>query len=216
MASTLRTESKSCNFLAQYGGQAAKLSETLVIPVQDAEAFLQAKQAAFPEYEAWKARVERETQQLGYVKTPMGARRHLREALISEEWGVADKAMRQSANFKIQGASAEQTKLAMARLWSSGALLRLDMVFFAPIHDELVWSVHRDHVLESIKVVHNAMTQPYGDLDIPFLGSVSLGPNFGEQHECGDETMENPILLDTKVPAVINHIFVKETSNELN
>lgn len=216
MASTLRTESKSCNFLAQYGGQAAKLSETLVIPVQDAEAFLQAKQAAFPEYEAWKARVERETQQLGYVKTPMGARRHLRESLISEEWGVADKAMRQSANFKIQGASAEQTKLAMARLWSSGALLRLDMVFFAPIHDELVWSVHRDHVLESIKVVHNAMTQPYGDLDIPFLGSVSLGPNFGEQHECGDETMENPILLDTKVPAVINHIFVKETSNELN
>ena len=30
------------------------------------------------------------------------------------------------------------------------------------------------------------MVVPYGGLEIPFLASISLGPNFGEQYECGD------------------------------
>lgn len=213
MAGSLRTESKSCNFLAQYGGRAAKLSETLVISVKDAETFLQAKHAAFPGYESWKGQVERETQQLGFIRTPMGARRHLHESLTSKEWGVADKAMRQSANFKIQGASAEQTKLAMARLWKSGVLFDTDCQFFAVVHDECVLSVAKDNALKAIQVLHHCMTQPYGGLEIPFLGSVSLGPNFGEQHECGDDAMENPSLLPEKVEAILDEIFAKETVN---
>ena len=105
---------------------------------------------------------------------------------MSTEWGVADKALRQGPNFKIQGSSAEQTKLAMARLWKSGILHKLDMVFFAPIHDELCWSVHKDHAVESCRVVNECMTVPYGNLPVPFLGSISVGANFGDQIECGD------------------------------
>ena len=97
----------------------------------------------------------------------------------------------------------------MAELWRSGILFRLDMQFFAPIHDELVWSVAAEDALESIKVVVAAMTQPYGNLPVPFLGSVSLGLNFGSQVECGDEAAENPALLDEIVPQILVKLFAK-------
>jgi DNA polymerase I-like protein with 3'-5' exonuclease and polymerase domains len=207
MADDLRKNAKNVNFGAQYDAQAPKLAETLIIPVPDAEAFLQAKFAAFPRFEEWKDEVKEGVESTGYVTTPLGARRHLRDSLLSDEWGRKDKALRQGPNFKIQGGSAEQTKLAMGRLWDSGALFDLDMVFFAPIHDELVWSVSVEDCLKSIKVVHEAMTQPYGNLPAPFLGSVSLGLNFGKQYECGDDAMEDPSLLDVRVPEILNKLF---------
>lgn len=209
MADDLRKNAKNVNFGAQYDAQAPKLAETLVIPVPDAQAFLDAKYQSFPWFEKWKDEVKDSAERLGYVTTPMGGRRHLRDALLSTEWGVKDKALRQGPNFKIQGASAEQTKLAMARLWKSGILFSLDMSFFSPIHDELVWSVTPEDALQSIQVVVKCMTAPYGNLPVPFLGSVSLGPNFGEQHECGDEAAENPTLLNQIVPRILREIHDK-------
>jgi len=193
MADDLRKNAKNVNFGAQYDAQAPKLAETLIIPVADAQAFLEAKFAMFPRFEEWKEEVKAETSNLGYVTTCMGARRHLREALLSDNKWDIEKALRQGPNFKIQGSSAEQTKLAMARVWRSGVLWKYDVVFFAPIHDELVFSVHRDHALEVIKIFHDAMVEPYGDLPVPFLGSISLGPNFGKQYEAGDWYIEENI-----------------------
>ena len=34
---------------------------------------------------------------------------------------------------------------------------------------------------------------PYGNLPVPFLGSISLGPNFGKQYEAGDWYIEENI-----------------------
>jgi DNA polymerase I-like protein with 3'-5' exonuclease and polymerase domains len=209
MADDLRKNAKNVNFGAQYDAQAPKLAETLIIPVPDAQAFLDAKYKAFPRFETWKDEVKADAERLGYVLTPLGGRRHLRDSLLSQEWGVKDKALRQGPNFKIQGASAEQTKLAMGELWRSGILFRLDMQFFAPIHDELVWSVAAEDALESIKVVVAAMTKPYGNLPVPFLGSVSLGLNFGAQIECGDNAAEDPALLDEIVPRILGELFAK-------
>lgn len=185
-ADDLRKSAKNVNFGAQYDAQAPKLAETLVIPVADAEAFLKAKFAMFPRFEEWKDEVKASVSKLGYATTCMGARRHLRSALLSDNKWDVEKALRQGPNFRIQGSSAEQTKLAMARLWKSGALQNLDMVFFAPIHDELVWSVSYEDCVESIRIVNQCMSAPYGNLPVPFLGSVSLGPNFGEQIETED------------------------------
>ncbi len=193
MADDLRKVAKNVNFGAQYDAMAPKLAETLIIPVADAQAFLEAKFAMFPRFEEWKEEVKAEAGRLGYVTTCMGARRHLREAILSDNKWDMEKAMRQGPNFKIQGSSAEQTKLAMARVWRSGVLWKYDVVFFAPIHDELVFSVHRDHALEVIKIFHDAMVEPYGNLPVPFLGSISLGPNFGKQHEAGDWYIEENI-----------------------
>lgn len=206
MADDLRKNAKNVNFGAQYDAQAPKLAETLIIPVADAEAFLQAKFAMFPRFEEWKEEVKAETARLGYVTTCMGARRHLRAAILSDNKWDVEKALRQGPNFKIQGSSAEQTKLAMARIWRSGVLWKYDVVFFAPIHDELVFSVHKDHALEVIKIFHDAMVEPYGYLPVPFLGSISLGPNFGKQFEAGDWYIEE------NIKEILNKIFHQEVA----
>lgn len=59
--------------------------------------------------------------------------------------------------------------------------------FYFPIHDEVVWSVHRDKAVAVSRIVHECMTQPYSTLPVPILGSISLGPSFGVQIECGEE-----------------------------
>ena len=58
--------------------------------------------------------------------------------------------------------------------------------FYFPVHDEIVWSAHKDRMLYVSKVVHGCMTVPYSTLPVPILGSISVGRNFGQQIEAGD------------------------------
>lgn len=183
----MRALGKKTNFTTEYGAQAAKLAETLLIDKEEAQAYIDAKEAAFPVATEWKRKVIREVQRTGFVTTKLGARRHLANALFRLGGYEGSRAERQAVNFKIQSSSAEMTKLAMARCWKQELLYRFDCRFIGPIHDELVWSVNKDEVAEFIRELNALMTQPYADMQVPIVASISLGANFGEQIECGDE-----------------------------
>lgn len=87
-----------------------------------------------------------------------------------------------------KSAGAELCKKTLTRLWDSGIFFRLDAVFIAVIHDEVVWSVHRNDAFESIQTVWEAVSQPYtADFPVPFLGSISIGSTFGTQIELGEK-----------------------------
>jgi 5'-3' exonuclease len=202
MADDLRKVAKNVNFGAQYDATPPTLAEQIIIPVKDAKEFLDAKMAMFPRFEDWKAEVKAALEKNGYATTMMGARRHLREQL--ENKATKNKALRQGPNFAIQGSGAEMAKLALSRLWQSGILHSLDMRFFAWIYDELVWSVHKDHAIASIRVIHEAMTQPYSTLPVPIIGSISLGRDFGQQIELGEE------FDAEKIQAALDSIFHRE------
>lgn len=193
-ADDLRKDAKNVNFAAQFDAQALKLSQMLIMIVEDAQGFLDAKYAMFPGVETWKDEVRAQLKRDGFVTTMMGGRRHLRDSILNPNKWEAERAGRQGPNFKIQGSAAEQTKLALARLWKSGILFTLNMRFIAPVHDEIVWSVSREDAVESIRVVHQCMTAQYADLCVPVLGSISVGPHFGKQHECGDDFIEPNIV----------------------
>lgn len=200
-ADDLRKDSKNVNFAAQFGGQAAKLSETLIMTVADAQLFLDARSAMFPGVLEAAKRAEDDCKKKGYATTLLGVRRHLREAIMSDDAQVVSRAARQAWNMRIQGSAAEMTKAAMAKLWRSGALHRLDVRFIAPIHDELVASVRRDHTLEFTRVMHECMTAPYAGMNVPILGSISLGPDFADQHECGD------YFIPERIQEALNKVF---------
>lgn len=185
-ADDLRKDSKNVNFAAQFGGRAAKLSETLIMRLEDAQLFLDARAKMFPKVDEAAERAAEKAKELGYATTLMGARRHLREALLSEEYGAADRAARQAWNMEIQGSAGEMTKLAMARMWKRGIFFRYRARFFAPIHDEIVSSVHRDDAIDFIREKHECMVAPYSTMTVPILASISLGPDFAQQIECGD------------------------------
>lgn len=202
-AKALRGDAKTVNFASQYGAMAPKIAETMLVDEAIAQAFLDARNAAFPRMGQWSDEVASETRQCGYALTMMGARRHLAEALNSDNSWEASKAERQSGNFWIQGSAAEMTKLAMARMWESGVFWdgRFDARFYAPIHDEVVFSVHKGQALELIKLVHPMMIAKYADMKIPLVSSISLGRNFGVQIECGD------FVDEARINAAIEEVF---------
>ena len=187
-AKDLRGSAKTVNFATQYDAQAENLSVQLMIDEETAQKFIDAKAVAFPGIDPWKEKVRREAEEKGYVTTMLGARRHLAKALMSENREEAAKAGRQGPNFKIQGSGAEMAKRAMSAMWRRGLFTgKYDAHFIAPIHDEVVFSVAREDALPLFKEVHECMVQPYANMRVPIVSSLSLGPNFGEQIECGDE-----------------------------
>jgi hypothetical protein len=205
LADDLRKNAKNVNFGAQYDSQALTLSYTILIPVADAQGFLDAREAMFPLVSVWKDEVRESVMRLGFATTLMGARRHLAKLMFDRE--TSNKASRQGPNFVIQGSAAEQTKLAMARVWDSNVTYDYDCRMIAPIHDELVFSVHRDHAVECIRIIHAAMVAKYANMFIPSMSSISLGPDFGRQIECGDE------FIEKNIKAALSEVFkVKEAA----
>ena len=185
-ADDLRKDSKNVNFAAQFGGKAPKISETIVMPLEDAQLFLDARNEMFPDVDVAAERAADKCKATGYASTFLGARRHLREGITSDNKGAVERAARQAWNMEIQGSAAEMTKLAMARLWKSDFLWKFDARFIAPVHDELITSISTRDALDAIKIKHECMTKKYADMEVPVWGSISLGPNLGQQIECGD------------------------------
>lgn len=201
-AKDLRGDAKTVNFASQYDAMAPKIAQELLTDEETAQSFLDAKDKAFPRINEWKDEVREQAERDGYVTTRMGARRHLRSLLMSDNKWEAAKAGRQGPNFKIQGSGAEQTKLAIASMWKRKLFTgKYRARFYAPIHDEVVFSVHKDDAAELVRQVHECMTQPYGGKKIPIVSSISLGPNFGKQIECGDQ------FDPDKISAALQEIF---------
>ena len=203
-ADKLRKDGKTTNFGTQYGLQAENLSIKLMCEREVAQQFIDAKAAAFPRIDPWKAEVEGEAAELGYTTTMLGARRHLRDAMMADNSWDRSRAERQASNFKIQGSGAEMAKLTMSEIWRRGIFTgRYDAQFIAPIHDEVVFSMHKDCAVDVIREVHECMVQPYANMTIPIVSSISLGRNFGEQHEIGEE------FNAQKINEVLSKIFAK-------
>ncbi len=203
-ADDLRKDSKNVNFGAQNGAGDVKLAETLIMTVADAKLFLEARSAMFPDVDKAAKEIADECARVGYATTYMGARRHLREAIMSDERGAAERAARQAWNYRIQGSAGEQTKLGMGRMWLRGIYFKYDARFIAPIHDECVSSVVEEHAVDFIREKLDCMAQPYSTMKVPILGSVSLGPDFAQQIECGDS------FIEERIRKALNDIFHKE------
>lgn len=182
-----RSLGKKVNFTTEYGAQKTKLAITMLVSEDDAQAYIDAKERKFPVASAWKLKVIDEAQEFGYVRTKLGAKRHLAELLESEDRYIASKADRQAVNFKIQGSSAEMTKLAEGRMWDQELHNRYDCKYISPIHDESVWSVAVPDLPGFLKDMHACMVAPYADMHVPIASSISFGPNFGVQYEAGSD-----------------------------
>lgn len=177
---------KPVNFLSSYGGTEVALHKKMIIPQTEAKVFLDAKKKVFPRYEEYQEELQEFAKRNGYVTCPLGSRRHVTDKVLSDESWEVDAAARSAGNFPIQGGCAGQTKRAMGAIWRSGVLERLDMRFYMPVHDEVVFSVVVEDAVEAIRVVHECMTQPFL-LDVPSVSSISIGLNYADQHELGEE-----------------------------
>jgi DNA polymerase I-like protein with 3'-5' exonuclease and polymerase domains len=185
VAKEIRGLGKKVNFTAEYGAMAEKVAATLMISVERAQLFLDARAAMYPVAEQWKAAIRDEVKEKGVVRTMMGAVRHLGDVLQNGTNFEKSKAERQAVNFKVQGAAGEQTKLAEGRMWRDNLAYDFDAVCYGPIHDEVVWSVRICDLHAFLPRCHAAMTAPYANMDLEVVSTISFGPNFYRQTEIG-------------------------------
>jgi 5'-3' exonuclease len=184
---------KKVNFTSEFGAAAPKLAETLLIEESEAQAYLDAKEAAFPRAAEWKKEVQDGAKSVGFVRTMLGAVRHLAPMLNSEDRFIASKADRQAVNFKVQSSSAEMTKLAEGRMHKAELLDTLDCRYYGPVHDEVVWSVDLSCLETFLVQAHACMAKPYAAMAVPIESSISFGWNFSDQIEIGDSPTHEAI-----------------------
>jgi len=193
-AKALRMAAKTTNFATQYGAAAPKVAIQLKTDEETAQKFIDAKNATFPGINAWKEQVESEAEHTGMATTMLGAIRHLRESVLSPNAWVASKAARQASNFMIQGSGAEMAKLAMCRMWQSGIFTGgLRAWFVGPIHDEVVFIVHRDDAPAAIRAAHQAMTENYAGMSIPLVSELAIGRDFSAPVELGGDFTDEEV-----------------------
>jgi hypothetical protein len=181
----IRNLGKKVNFTAEYGAMAEKVAATLMIPVERAQLFLDAREAMYPVAQQWKEDIKAEVKEFGVVRTLGGGVRHLGDQLLNGTNFEKSKAERQAVNFKVQGPAGEQTKLAEGRMWDDNLFYDFDAVCYGPIHDEVVASVMIEDLPAFLPRMHRCMTAPFATMDLEVVSTISFGPNFYRQTEIG-------------------------------
>jgi DNA polymerase I-like protein with 3'-5' exonuclease and polymerase domains len=153
---------KSINFATVYGAWIKKLASMMSVTMEEAQAFKTAYDLNSPEIEDYRAQVilearrhsMRRTGKPPHTTTILGRMRRLPE-LMSSNSKIRNRAERQIFNAKIQGSSADLTKMAMVRFdrekdedWT------LDLT----VHDELVIECPEADVDEARALLVWAMT----------------------------------------------------------
>ena len=201
-ASDLRGSAKTVNFATQFGALAPKVALTLKSTEEQAQAFIDAKDRAFPGINIWKEKAAQENEARSYALTLLGARRHLRDGGNAYGGSDASRMERQGINYTIQGSAAEQTKLAMASMWKRGLFTgKYDAQFIAPVHDETVSSVHRKDAVRFIREAHQCMTQNYAGMVVPMKSSLAIGRDFSCPIEIGTD------FTDEQVQEAVDKLF---------
>lgn len=197
-AAALRDSAKTVNFATQFGAMAPKVALTLKSTEEVAQEFIDAKDRAFPGINIWKEKQAQIDEARGYALTLLGARRHLVEGARDD----ASRAERQGINFVIQSSAAEQIKLAMKEMWRKQLFTgKYDAQFIAPIHDEVVASVHRKDVVAFVREAHACMVQSYANMVVPMESSLALGLDFSCPLEVGTS------FTDERVQAAVDKLF---------
>ncbi|WP_445679645.1 DNA polymerase I [Radicibacter daui] len=184
MTSEIRRRAKAINFGIIYGISGFGLGQQLGIGTGEAQSFITAYFARFPEIRDFMEETKTFARANGYVTTLFGRR--------CEIDGIQDKnparrsgAERQAINAPIQGSAADLLKRAMARV--PGALEKAGLAarMLLTVHDELVFEVP-DAELEAtsalVRQVMEGAAAPALTLSVPLVAEAGAGTSWADAH----------------------------------
>lgn len=153
---------KSINFATVYGAWIKKLASMMRVSMDEAQVFKDAYDRNTPEIEAYRRLVLQEARRHSMRKTGkpphtttlLGRMRRLPELMASDS-KLRNRAERQIFNSKIQGSSADLTKMAMVRFYSKK---KAHWTINLTVHDELVIECPEAEVEEARALLMWAMT----------------------------------------------------------
>ena len=179
----MRRRAKVFNFGVLYGLTAFGLSQREGIPRDEAEEFIRAYFAAYPQVAHWRDAVVAEARERGYAETLTGRRRYIPD-LQSRNHNRRLGAERIAINMPIQGAAADIIKIAMNRIdaeliahRASGGRARMVL----QVHDELLFELPREELGAVREIARRFM--PAVQLSVPLELDEKYGRSWGEMAE---------------------------------
>ncbi len=174
----LRSRAKEVNFGIIYGMGSFGLSRRLNIPLAEAEAFIGGYFNRFRGVKAFIDQIISDAKENGYVTTIMGRRRYLPE-IEDKRRSVREFAQRTAVNSPIQGSAADIIKIAMIDIHREMQRRDLKSRMIMQVHDELVFEVFKDELVEMRELVREKMEGAIV-LRVPVIVDIKEGANWFE------------------------------------
>ena len=176
----IRRRAKAINFGIIYGISGFGLARQLGIPRGEAQDYINAYFAKFPEIRDYMEETKTNARKYGYVTTLFGRRVYI-PGINDKNPNMKGFAERAAINAPIQGGAADIIKRAMIKLPGVLKEAKLSALMLLQVHDELVFEVPDAEVGKTSALVKKTM-EAAAQLDIPLTVDVASGPNWAEAH----------------------------------
>jgi DNA polymerase-1 len=178
-----RSFAKRVNFGLLYGMGTRSLAEQAGIPMPEAQKFVDAYFAGFPNIKKYIDDTKRRAKDEGYVETLLGRRRYfpiLGTRTTDARTNIMQRtAEREAINHPIQGSAADILKIAMIRIHAALKQKKYKARLLLQVHDELVLEAPNAEVEKVSKLVKEIMESAY-PLDPSLKVEVGAGLNWDE------------------------------------
>jgi DNA polymerase I len=178
-----RSRAKAINYGLAYGMNAWGLASRLEITPDEAQEFIDAYFASFPQIRDFLDRQVARAAAEGFTETLLGRRRYIPE-LQAANPRVRDMGRRMALNAPIQGSAADVFKLGMIRVDAALKDSDLECRMLLTVHDELVFEVSEQRVQVAAELVKREMEAAY-ELDVPLRADIGWGANWAEAVPAG-------------------------------
>ncbi len=177
---TQRGQAKTVNFGIIYGQGAFALAEQTGLSRTEAKKMIDSYYESYPRLKEYMAEQVKKAQDLGYVETILGRRRHLKD-INSSNFVVKAHAERNAVNAPIQGSAADIIKLAMIKIDNELETQNLETKMLLQVHDELLFETPIDEVDVAMALIKKEMESAFSTT-VPLLVEVGVGDNWLEAH----------------------------------
>jgi DNA polymerase-1 len=178
-----RRFAKTVNFGLLYGMGTRSLAEQAGIAMAEAQKFVDAYFAGFPNIKRYIDDTKRRAKDEGYVETLLGRRRYfpiLRTETRDARTNIMQRtAEREAINHPVQGSAADILKMAMIRIHDALQKKKLKARLLLQVHDELVLEAPNGEVAKVSGLVKEIMEGAY-PLDPPLKVDIGVGENWDE------------------------------------
>jgi len=180
MDPVVRRSAKAINFGIIYGISGFGLGRQLGIPRGEAQTYIDAYFAKFPEIRTYMEITKASARREGFVTTLFG-RKIFTPGINDKNPNMRGFAERAAINAPIQGGAADIIKRAMIRLPQALRNAGLETDMLLQVHDELVFEVP-DGEIDLAKPLIKRIMEEAAHLDVPLTVDVGTGHNWAEAH----------------------------------
>jgi DNA polymerase-1 len=181
-----RRKAKAINFGIIYGISQYGLAKQINVSNYEAEEFLNAYFAKFPEIKIYMDNTIKFCRKSGYVNNIFGRRSHF-NSINDKNFNVRNFQERAAINAPIQGSASEIMRLAMIRIdkkLEEEKSIKSKMLL--QIHDELIFEVKKNEIKKMMQIIKDEMisvaNSDYHSFSIPLTVDINSGNNWGELH----------------------------------